>query len=90
MVIASLDWSLKIWSGLLIRPSGSTAAKERQRATKGRVIRMEFRTFCQTPMKIPAQIIRGSRRLIYRLSSYRPTMESLLLLHANLSRPLGC
>ena len=90
MVIASLAWSLKIWSGLRIRPRGSIAAKQQQAETKRRVVRMDFQTFCQRLIQIPAQIIRRSRRLIYRLLSYRESMEPLLLIHANLCRPLRC
>jgi hypothetical protein len=90
MVIASLAWSLKIWSGLRIRPRGSSEAKQQQAETKRRVVRMDFQTFCQRLIQIPAQIIRQSRRLIYRLLSYRESMEPLLLIHANLCRPLRC
>ncbi len=90
MVITSLAWSLKIWSGLVIRPRGSAKAKQQQAETKRRVIRMDFHTFRQCLIQIPAQIIRRSRQLIYRLLSYRESMEPLLLIHANLCRPLRC
>lgn len=90
MAITSLAWSLKIWSGLKIRPRGSDKAKQQQTETKRRVIRMDFHTFRQSLMQIPAQIIRSSRQLIYRLLSYRESMEPLLLIHANLCRPLRC
>lgn len=88
MAIASLAWSLKIWSGLMIRPRGSDKAREAQGEIKRRVIRMDFKTFCQTLIQVPAQIIRRARRLAYRLLSYRPSMEPLLLIHENLCRPL--
>jgi hypothetical protein len=88
MVIASLAWSLKIWSGLMIRPRGPSNAKQRQAETKRRIVRMDFATFRQRLIQIPAQIIRGSRRLVYRLLTYRESMEPLLLIHDNLCRPL--
>ena len=90
MAIASLAWSLKIWSGLMIQPRGASNAKQAKAETKRRLIRMDFTTYCQTLMQIPAQIIRRSRQLIYRLLSYRPSMEPLLLIHESLSRPLRC
>ena len=90
MAITSLAWSLKIWSGLMVRPRGSDKAKQQQVETKRRVIRMDFHTFRQCLIQIPAQIIRRSRQLIYRLLSYRESMEPLLLIHANLCRPLRC
>jgi len=90
MVIASLAWSLKIWSGLVIQPRGSEETKQEQAETKRRVIRMDFHTFCQRLIQIPAQIIRRSRQLIYWLLSYRESMEPLLLIHANVCRPFRC
>ena len=61
MVIASLAWSLKIWSGLMIRPSGSVAKKKREQETKRRVVRMEFNTFRQTLMQIEQDLVRSPR-----------------------------
>ena len=90
MAIASLAWSLKIWSGLMIQPRGSSKVRKTEGETKRRVIRMEFQTFCQTLMQVPAQIIRQSRQLVYRLLSYRASMEPLLLIHSNLRHPLRC
>lgn len=88
MVIASLAWALKIWSGLMIRPEGE--AKLQQAETKRRIIRMAFSTFCQSLIQVPAQIIRRSRRLIYRILTYRESMEPLLLIHHHLQTPLRC
>jgi hypothetical protein len=90
MAIASLAWSLKIWSGLMIQPRGSGKVKKAEAETKRRVIRMDFKTYCQTLMQIPAQIIQRSRQLVYRMLSYRKSMEPLLLIHENISRPLRC
>ncbi len=75
-------------SGLVIRPTGTARQKEKQLAVKQRIVRIEFQTFLQTVIHIPAQIIRTSSRLIYRLLSYRESVETLLLIHDNASRPL--
>jgi hypothetical protein len=90
MAITSLAWSLKAWSALMIRPGGTPTQKEQQTATKRRVLRMGFHTFRQSLIQIPAQIIRRSRQLIYRLLSYRPSIEPLLLIQDNVVRPLRC
>jgi hypothetical protein len=90
MAIASLAWSLKCWSGLMIRPEGTTAQKQHQRDTKHRLLRMEFQTFLQTVIQIPAQIIRTSRRLIYRLLTFRCTAEIVFMLFERTARPLRC
>jgi hypothetical protein len=90
MVIASLAWTLKCWSGLMVCPEGPAAQRQKQIEDKHRVVTMEFQTFLQTIINIPAQIIRTSRRLIYRLLSFRQSVETLLLIYDNVSRPLRC
>lgn len=90
MVIASLAWTLKSWCGLMIRPQGNAAGREKQREVRRGILRMEFATFRQRLIQIPAQIIRTSRRLIYRLLSYRESVETLLMIHEHASRPLRC
>ena len=45
MVIASLAWNLKVWSGLMIKPSGTAKQKEEQAAIKSKLIGMDFTTF---------------------------------------------
>lgn len=90
MVIASLAWNLKIWSGLMIQPSGTATQKEEQAAIKSKLIGMDFTTFRDRLLMIPAQIIRGSRTRVYRLLSYRPSVDWLLLIARNVRRPLRC
>ena len=64
MVIASLAWNLKVWSGLMIKPSGTERATCRaERQQRSRVIGMDFRTFRDRILMVPAQIIRRSRIL---------------------------
>jgi hypothetical protein len=67
---------------------------EKQKATqtevKHRIVRMEFHTFLRTIIQIPAQIVRTSRRLIYRLLSFRESVEQLFMIHDHLSQPLRC
>jgi len=90
MANASLAWSLKCWSGLMIRPEGTTAQKQHQRDTRHRLLRMEFHTFLQTVIQIPARIICTSRRLIYRLLTFRCTAEIVFMLFEHTARPLRC
>ncbi len=90
MVIASLAWNLKIWSGLLIKPSGTAQQKAEQTAIKHKLIGMDFTTFRDRLLMVPAQIIRRSRSLVYRLLSYRPSVDWLLLIDRNVRRPLRC
>src|SRR4029450_5664195 len=60
MVMAALGWNLKAWFALLV--------PERERGLE--LLKMEFRSFLQTIMLLPAQVVRTSRRLVYRILSY--------------------
>jgi len=77
MVMASLAWSLKAWWGLML-PEGKGRGREARRKQKHQVVRMEFKGFVAAVVRLPCQIIRGGRRLIYRLLSYSPWQEPLL------------
>lgn len=60
MVMASLAWNLKAWFGLLM-PRKKQGEK---------ILKMEYRTFLNYLVRIPAQIIRQGRRIIFRFLSY--------------------
>ena len=90
MVIASLAWNLKVWSGLMIKPSGRAEQKEEQKSLKQKIVSMDFNTFRDRIVMVPAQIIRRSRSIVYRLLSYRPSVDLLMLIDANVRRPLWC
>lgn len=90
MVIASLAWNLKAWASLLIKPSGTPQQRAEQSRAKSKLIAMDFTTFRDRILMIPAQIIRRSRTLVYRLLSYRPSVDELLLIASNVCRPLRC
>lgn len=68
MVMASLAWTLKAWFALALPESGRWAAKYRQE--KLALLRMEFRTFLNAIMRVPAQVIRTGRRIVFRLLSW--------------------
>jgi Transposase DDE domain group 1 len=70
MVIASLAWSLKAWSALVLPERGRWA--EKYRAEKRSLLRMEFRTFCVALIQVPCQIVRTAGRTLYRLLSWNP------------------
>ena len=56
MVMTTLAWNLKAWLALLV--------PDRVRGLE--LLKMEFRTFLQAIMALPAQIIRTARKLVYR------------------------
>jgi hypothetical protein len=69
MVIVALAWSLKAWFALLLPVAPRWRAQHE--ADRTRVLRMEFRSFVQRFMLVPAQIVRTGRRLIYRVLAWR-------------------
>lgn len=72
MVIASIAWSLKAWFAMLTPVSPRW--RERHEAERERVLRMDFRSFVQRFMLVPAQILRTGRQLVYRLLAWRPEL----------------
>jgi hypothetical protein len=90
MVFASLAWTLKIWSGMLIRIQGNQGQRRVRRETRNRIVRMEFWTYLNSLLLLPAQVIRSSRRRIFRLLTYRPTVDLLMTMHDHIRQPLRC
>jgi hypothetical protein len=88
MVIASLAWSLKAWAALLVPVHGRW--REKHTEQKHRLLRMDFTTFRQAMMNIPAQIIRTGRQTIYRLLCWNPWQSVFFRLWDRLSAPLLC
>jgi hypothetical protein len=70
LVMAALAWSLKAWFALLLPETGRWAA--RYAAEKAAVLRMEFKTFLHAFMLVPVQIVRASRRIVFRLLAWNP------------------
>lgn len=68
MLMASLAWTLKAWFALSLPISPRW--EERHLADRDEVLRMEFRTFINAFINIPAQIIRAARRIIFRLLAW--------------------
>jgi hypothetical protein len=68
MVMTALAWNLKAWLALSVpeHPRHKGAHREQKR----RLSRMEFKRFVNAIILMPCQIIRGGRRLIYRLLSW--------------------
>jgi hypothetical protein len=88
MVMASLAWSLKAWAALLVPEHGRWS--EKHRAEKRSLLRMEFRTFCVALIQMPCQIVRTSRRIIYRLLSWNPWQGVFLRLLERLQNRRLC
>ena len=77
MVMAALAWTLKAWFALML-PEPAGRGRRRRREHKRQIVRMEFKRFVAAVVRLPCQIIKGGRRLTYRLLSYNPWQEPLL------------
>jgi hypothetical protein len=88
MLFASLAWSLKQWAALLVRSQGPPPHQTKQKEVRQKILRMEFATFLNGLLLVPAQIIRSARRTVWRLLTWRPAVDWLLMLHDHIIRPL--
>jgi hypothetical protein len=68
MTIASLAWDLKAWYGMLMP----------YRALGLSIIRMEFKRFVQTFIKIPCLILKSGRAITYRIIGYNNRLKNML------------
>jgi len=68
MVIATLAWNMKAWYGLLTP----------NKVLGHQIIRMEFKRFINTFIKMPCLIIKTGRRIVYRLVGYNNYMKDFL------------
>lgn len=72
MVMASLAWNLKAWWALMLPEKGRWA--QRHGEEKHTVLRMEFKKFVHAFMHIPVQVVRTSRRIVFRVLGWNPWM----------------
>jgi len=88
MVMASLAWTLKAWLALVLPEGGRWRRKHA--AEKGSVLRMKFKKFLNLLVRVPCQIVRTGRRIVYRLLSWNPYLGVLLRAVDVLRHPLRC
>lgn len=76
MVMAALAWTLKAWFALRLPDTGRWGA--RYAAEKAAVLRMELKTVVNAFVCVPVQVVRTSRRIIFRLLAWNPWQAVLL------------
>ena len=76
MVMASLAWSIKAWVGMSLPISARWRTRHEQE--RDAILRMDFRTFLQVFVMVPAQILRTGRRLVYRLLAWNRWQSTFL------------
>ena len=88
MVMTALAWTLKAWFALRLPDTGRWAA--RYAAEKTAVLRMEFKAFLHAFILMPVQVVRTSRRLVFRLLAWNPWQAVFLRGFDQLRAPLRC
>jgi hypothetical protein len=89
MVMTSLAWNLKAWLALWPPPSGSSSEQATQQSEQQHVLRMEFKTFVNHLMRIPAIVTRTARRIVVRFISWTP-LQPVLFRALEAFRPRRC
>ncbi len=88
MVMASLAWTLKAWLALILPETGRW--KDKHKAEKQKVLTMEFKTFVNAFIRMPCQIVRQGRRIVYRLLAWNPWQHVFLRAVDALRNPMRC
>ena len=78
MVMASLAWSTKAWMALTLPVTPRW--KKKHQAERDAWLHMEFRTFLNGVVNIPAQVVQTGRRLVIRLLAWKPQLPVFLRL----------
>ena len=69
MLMTALAWNLKTWLALSL-DAGPAGQRDEQQTRKQRLLGLEFRTFVNYFVRIPAQVVKTGRRIIVRLLAY--------------------
>jgi hypothetical protein len=80
MVMTALAWNLKAWWALTL-PEEPGRWHDKYRAEKLWVLSLEFKTFVQAFVRLPCQLVRTGRKLVYRLlgwNRYQPIFFRLV------------
>ena len=87
MVMAALAWSLKAWLALAL-PETPGRWRERHASQKKQLLRREFKTFLAAMMRLPCQILKTGRKIVYRLLSWNPWQGVFLRIVEALRHPM--
>jgi len=87
-VMAALAWSLKAWAALLLPAKGRWSKQHKEQ--RRQLLRMEFHTFRQALMEIPAQIVRTGRKLLVRLLNWNEWIPAFFRLVDAVAVPSRC
>lgn len=88
MVMTALAWNLMAWFGLLVPVEGRW--RSQHQVQKQEILRMHAKRFINAIIRVPCQIVRSGRRVIYRLLGWNPWQSALLRVADAMREPLRC
>jgi hypothetical protein len=88
MLATALAWNLKAWLALSLdeRPGKSEPCEP----SRQRLLGLEFRTFVNYFLRLPAHVVKTGRRIIVRLLGYNQWQSVFFRLAEKFSRPQRC
>ncbi len=89
MLMTSLAWNLKAWLALSVAKQPGVS-RETQQAQQRCLLGIEFRTFVNYFIRIPAQVLKTSRKIVVRLLAYNTWLPVFLRLAEKFARPQRC
>ncbi len=79
MVMTALAWNLKAWWALSL-PERPGRWQDKHREEKQGVLRLEFKAFVGAFVRLPCQVLRTGRKLVYRLLGWSPDLPTFFRL----------
>ena len=89
MLMTALAWNLKAWLALSLDVPPDKRAAVRQ-AQKKQLLGLEFRTFVNYFLRLPAQVVKTGRRIIVRVLAYNTWLPAFFRLSEQFARPRRC
>jgi hypothetical protein len=83
MVMTALAWTLKAWWALAL-PELPGRWRDRHRAEKRSVLRLEFKAFVNAFVRIPCQVARTARKTVLRVLGWNPDLMTFFRLLSRL------
>ena len=89
MLMTALAWNLKAWLALSLDVKPGRMQAEQQ-AQKSKLLGLEFRTFVNYLLRIPAQVVKTGRQIFVRLLAYNTWLPVFFRLSEKFARPRRC
>lgn len=89
MLMTALAWNLKAWLALSLQVKPGRGHAEQQ-AQKSKLLSLEFRTFVNYLLRIPAQVVKAGRQIFVRLLAYNSWLPVFFRLSEKFTRPRRC